>query len=173
LTAWQEGVGPSLVFPKASYVVSERAWERALHPHARDRASFIPELQKLLADSGRLEVLRGTGPSALLGPAYSFTLSEGHTPGLLLTRVEGWREGPVTFLGDLVPGAPWVHLPITMGYDRYPELLIDEKKELLTRIAAESGWAFYTHDPDVAVSRVTVDGAGKYGATEKRPTLEG
>src|SRR3982750_2035351 len=29
------------------------------------------------------------------------------------------------------PGAAWVHLPITMGYDRYPELLIDEKKALL------------------------------------------
>jgi hypothetical protein len=32
-----------------------------------------------------------------------------------------------------------VHLPITMGYDRYPELLIDEKKSLLDRIVAENG----------------------------------
>ena len=32
---------------------------------------------------------------------------------------------------DLIPGRPWVHLPITMGYDRYPELLIDEKTRLL------------------------------------------
>ena len=32
-----------------------------------------------------------------------------------------------------IPGAAWVHLPITMGYDRYPELLIDEKSALLER----------------------------------------
>ena len=40
-------------------------------------------------------------------------------------------EGPIVFAGDLIPGAPWVHLPITMGYDRYPEALIDEKDALL------------------------------------------
>ena len=24
-------------------------------------------------------------------------------------------DGPVVFSGDLIPGAPWVHLPLTMG----------------------------------------------------------
>jgi len=171
LTAWADGVAPALVFPNASYVVSERAWERAKNPHARDRASFIPELQDLLESTGRLELVSGTAPSKTLGPAYSFALSEGHTPGLLLTRVEGWSEGPVTFLGDLVPGAPWVHLPITMGYDRYPELLIDEKKDLLSRIEREHGWAFFAHDPAVAAARVVVDTKGKFGAAAPRASL--
>src|SRR5690606_39271070 len=129
LTAWRAGEAPQLVFPSASYVVSEAAWQRANAPHARDRASFIPELQGMLTATGRLEVVTGAR-SELLGDAYSFTFSEGHTPGLMLTRVEGGPEGPVTFLGDLVPGVPWVHLPITMGYDRYPELLLDDKHAL-------------------------------------------
>ena len=171
LTAWREGEPLSLVFPNASYVVSARAWERSKSPHARDRASFIPELQGLLEATGRLEILAGTEASTTLGRAYSFCLSEGHTPGLLLTRVEGWSEGPVTFLGDLVPGVPWVHLPITMGYDRYPELLIDEKKELLARIERENGWAFFTHDPAIAAARIAVDANGKYGTTDPRPAL--
>jgi glyoxylase-like metal-dependent hydrolase (beta-lactamase superfamily II) len=111
------------------------------------------------------------GASATLGAAYSFTLSEGHTPGLMLTRVEGWSEGPVTFLGDLVPGVPWVHLPITMGYDRYPELLIDEKKKLLDRILDEEGWAFFTHDPKTAAARVERDAKGKYAAIDARAAL--
>jgi len=170
LTAWKEGEAPKLAFPKASYVVSQRAWERAKTPHARDRASFIPELQGLLEGTGRLEVVSGER-SDTLGDAYSFTISEGHTPGLMLTRVEGWSEGPVTFLGDLVPGVPWVHLPITMGYDRYPELLIDEKKALLDRIVAEDGWAFFTHDPNVAAARVERDAKGKYGAKDARASL--
>lgn len=164
LSAWTEGGAPSLVFPRASYVVSERAWARAVAPHPRDRASFIPGLQDMLLGTGRLEQVAGAS-SATLGDAYSFTLSEGHTPGLMLTRVVGPR-GPVTFLGDLVPGVPWVHLPITMGYDRYPELLIDEKEALLSRIVAEDGWAFYTHDPDVAASKVQRSSQGKFSAAE-------
>lgn len=169
LTAWREGEKPQLAFPNAKYVVSRRAWDRGNAPHARDRASFIPELQELLK-SREVEIVEEGKKSAVLGDAYSFTLSEGHTPGLMLTRVEGWSEGPITFLGDLVPGVPWVHLPITMGYDRYPELLIDEKKSLLDRIIDEQGWAFFTHDPRTAAARITRDG-GKYTAADPRAAL--
>ena len=170
LTAWREGGEPQLVFPNASYVVSEGAWNRAKSPHARDRASFIPELQDMLEATGRLEIVRGER-STTLGDAYSFTYSEGHTPGLMLTRVEGAEEGPVTFLGDLVPGAAWVHLPITMGYDRYPELLIDEKKALLERIVGENGWAFFTHDPEIAAARIERSADGRFSAVEGRRAL--
>jgi glyoxylase-like metal-dependent hydrolase (beta-lactamase superfamily II) len=164
LTAWSADVPPALVFPRASYVVSAPAWQRALAPHPRDRASFIPVLQDLLLGTGRLEQVVADA-STTLGPAYRFSFSDGHTPGLMLTTVDG-PAGPVTFLGDLVPGVPWVHLPITMGYDRYPELLIDEKEALLTRIAGERGWAFYTHDPGVAASRISRSPQGRFGAED-------
>jgi hypothetical protein len=59
-----------------------------------------------------------------------------------------------------------------MGYDRYPELLIDEKKALLDRIIDEKGWAFFTHDPTVAASRVERDAKGKYGAVAARRQLD-
>ena len=170
LEAWREGASPRLVFPNASYVVSERAWNRAKDPHPRDRASFIPGLQDLLEGTGRLEIVKGER-SATLGDAYSFSYSEGHTPGLMLTRVEGAEEGPVTFLGDLVPGAAWVHLPITMGYDRYPELLIDEKKALLERIVAENGWGFFTHDPEIAAARIARGADGRYSVANARHAL--
>lgn len=169
LAAWAEGVAPALAFPRARYVVGARAWARARAPHFRDRASFIPELPALLEGTGRLEVVEGER-SATLGEGYSFTVSEGHTPGLLLARVESaW--GPVTFMGDLVPGVPWVHLPITMGYDRYPELLIDEKRALLDRIHAEQGTMLFTHDSEVAAARVSIDAQGRYGAAEPIATL--
>ena len=170
LTAWNETEPLRLVFPRASYLVSERAWARARHPHPRDRASFIPELQDLLEATGRLELVKGDR-SEMLGSAYSFTLSDGHTPGLMLTRVDGWSEGPITFVGDLVPGVPWVHVPITMGYDRNAELVIDEKKALLERIREERGWTFFTHDPNVAAARIDRDPAGKYVAVDRRAAL--
>ncbi len=79
LTAYAEGAAPELLFPKATFVVGAEAWERAKHPHARDRASFIPELVPLLETSGRLEVAAGERSQAL-GPAYRLHRSSGHTP---------------------------------------------------------------------------------------------
>jgi glyoxylase-like metal-dependent hydrolase (beta-lactamase superfamily II) len=81
-----------------------------------------------LEASHRLEIVEGE--SALLGEAYGFNTSNGHTPGQMHTRIET-PKGPVTFAGDLIPGVPWVHLPITVGYDRFPELLIEEKQTAL------------------------------------------
>jgi glyoxylase-like metal-dependent hydrolase (beta-lactamase superfamily II) len=101
-------------------------------------------------------------------PALRFHYSDGHTPGLLLTEVVGpTPDRAVLFASDLVPGTPWVHLPITMGYDRYPEHLIDEKTALLHDLCARGAWIFYTHDPEVAMSRLALtpakggDGAGQ------------
>jgi glyoxylase-like metal-dependent hydrolase (beta-lactamase superfamily II) len=164
LTPWTEGKEPELAFSNAHYIVGKDAWARAVDPHPRDRASFIAELQPLLETTGRLEIV-GTASSPTLGDAYSFTFSSGHTPGLMLTRIEG-PCGPITFVGDLAPGVPWVHLPITMGYDRYPELLVDEKSDTFARIESEHGWVFFTHDPEVSAARIERDAKGRYRAID-------
>ena len=162
LAPWAEGAPPRLLFPNARFIVGQAAWARALRPHARDRASFIPELPGLLEASGRLEIVSGpTSPT--LGDGFRFHTSDGHTPGLLLTEVD-MPDGPVLFCGDLIPGAPWVHAPITMGYDRFPELLIDEKEALLADLVARRGRLFFTHDPAIAMARVTRDPKGRFAA---------
>ena len=171
LTAFEPGVSPKLVFPNATYVVGAEAWQRAVAPHARDRASFIPNLTELLASTGRLE-LAASDRAAALGDGYRFHRSSGHTPGLLLTEI-AMPGGPVLFAADLIPGRAWVHLPITMGYDRYPELLIDEKAALLGDLEKRGGRLFFTHDPDIALSRVAKDDKGKYSAVDDLRALRG
>jgi glyoxylase-like metal-dependent hydrolase (beta-lactamase superfamily II) len=162
LAPYADGEPERLLFRKARYLVGRRAFERACAPHPRDRASFIPALQELLRGSGRLELADGpTHP--LLGGGYRLHYSDGHTPGLLLAEVASEAYGPVLFAADLIPGVPWVHLPITMGYDRYPELLIDEKRSRLEDLLARSGALFFTHDPKTAIGRVQRDAKGKYG----------
>ena len=52
----EKGQQLQLLFPNAIYVVSQSSFDRALSPHYRDKASFIPELQNLLAQSKRLEL---------------------------------------------------------------------------------------------------------------------
>lgn len=164
LTAFRAGEPAALVFDRARFVVGRGAWERAKRPHARDRASFIPELVALLEGCGRLEIVDGER-SEVLGPDYRFHLSEGHTPGLALLEVPS-DEGPIVFAGDLIPGRAWLHLPITMGYDRFPEKLIEEKTALLEDLLARGGRVFFTHDPEVAMARVTRDDKGKFGPGE-------
>jgi glyoxylase-like metal-dependent hydrolase (beta-lactamase superfamily II) len=164
------GDGPQrLVFPNAKYVVGAEAWQRAIAPHARDRASFIPGLTELLEQSGRLELVAGAG-SEVLGDGFSFQRSSGHTPGLLLTEI-AMPAGPVVFAADLIPGAAWVHLPITMGYDRYPELLIDEKAGLLEKLLAEHGRLFFTHDPEIALGTVARDERGRFHVIDEQRTI--
>ena len=170
LTAFDESQPPQLLFPRARYVVSKRAWERARSPHPRDRASYIPELPELLSRSGRLEIV-DRPQSTILGRDVRFDYSDGHTPGLALAEIGG--DGGVVFCSDLVPGRPWVHLPVTMGYDRYPELLIDEKREFLEDKVARGVRLFFTHDPDCAVATPTLVADGRFGVTDEQRSLEG
>ena len=176
LAPWREGAAPQLLFPNATFVVSAAAWDRACVPHPRDRASFIPELPALLKASGRLEIVDSTHSEAL-GEAVRFHFSDGHTPGLMLSeivgpeRVNGESHGGVVFCADLIPGRPWVHVPITMGYDRNAELLIDEKREFLEDKQARNVHLFFTHDPGCALAQVTRDAKGRFGTAHEVPAL--
>ncbi|QNN47182.1 MBL fold metallo-hydrolase [Thermomonas brevis] len=176
LAPWAEGRPPELLFPNATFVVGKTHWERALHPHPRDRASFIPELPALLEASGRLELVDGDFSRAL-GDAVRFHHSDGHTPGLLLAEivgpetVDGEAHGGVVFCADLIPGRPWVHVPITMGYDRNAELLIDEKRAFLEDKLARDVRLFFTHDAGCALAQVVRDEKGRFGTAHEHAEL--
>jgi glyoxylase-like metal-dependent hydrolase (beta-lactamase superfamily II) len=88
----------------------------------------------------------------------------------MLAEIGG--DGGVAFCSDLIPGRPWVHLPVTMGYDRAPEQLIDEKRRFLDDKIARGVSLFFTHDPDCALCRPVREPDGKYGVTAEQRTLE-
>ncbi len=169
LSGWESpDAAPRLLFPRARFVVSADAWARARAPHPRDRASFIPALVTALAESGRLEVIDGATTPLL--PEWRFHRSDGHTPGMLLAEIP-LPDGPMVFGADLVPGRPWVHVPVTMGYDRAPEQLIDEKTALLADLVARHGRLFFTHDPICAAGTVVRDATGRYGVEDASATV--
>jgi glyoxylase-like metal-dependent hydrolase (beta-lactamase superfamily II) len=147
LSAWQEGKDPELLFPNAHYLVSSDHWQRANEPHPRDRASFLPQLNQLLIDSKRLHLVAGDYHELLPGVLFEYT--NGHTPGMMHSIVKD-----IVFCADLIPGKAWIHVPISMGYDRFPELLIDEKSQFLNNHLQANHRLFFTHDPDYAVSNI-------------------
>lgn len=169
LAPWQRDTPARLLFPNATFVVGRRHWQRACQPHPRDRASFIPELPALLEASGRLEFVDGDRTPAL-GDAVRFHYSDGHTPGMMLAEIlgpdlrEGRPHGGVVFCADLVPGLPWVHVPITMGFDRCPELLVDEKQALLEDMLVREVHLFLTHDPETSLVQLARDEKGRFTA---------
>ena len=173
LAGWEENAPLRLLFSNAIYVVGTEHWQRATHPHPRDRASFIPGVAELLEQSGRLEKVESEH-SHVLGKMVRFHYSQGHTPGLMLSEVVGPhdREG-VVYCADLIPGTPWVHLPVTMGYDRAPEMLIDEKRTFIDDKLARGVRLFFTHDHATAMAVPQRDERGRYGVADRQAHFSG
>ena len=159
LSAWQEGKAAELLFPNAQYLVSSTHWQRATNPHPRDKASFIPNLTKMLLNSGRLHLVSDTKYDLL--PEVTFEYTNGHTPGMMHATIKD-----LVFCADLIPGKAWVHVPISMGYDRFPELLIDEKTVFLNKHLAANHRLFFTHDPDFAVSNILIN-KGRFSSKDE------
>ena len=172
LSEWKAGEEAKLIFNNAHYVVSKAGWERACKPHVRDRASFIPSLNKLLDESNKL-IFVEKDKCDLLGKNFRFTLTNGHTPGLMHAIYQLPNdEGTIIFISDLIPGVNWVHLPVSMGYDRSAEQLIDEKREMLEFAIQQNSYLFYTHDPKIAMSRISQQEDGKFLAIDKHEDFQ-
>jgi glyoxylase-like metal-dependent hydrolase (beta-lactamase superfamily II) len=149
LTPYSEEKEQELVFPNASFVVGKRHWERCLQPNPREKASFLPQLTKLLQNSSRLTLVDETSS---IHPLIKFSEYDGHTVGMLLTEFK--LESPVLFCADLVPGLAWTSISLSMGFDRSAELSCKEKKEVLEDLETRRGYLFYTHDPKHSLARV-------------------
>ena len=59
-----------------------------------------------------------------------------------------------------------------MGYDRFAEMVIDEKTSLYPRARTEDWLMFFTHDPDAAASHLSQTPAGKFEASQVFATLK-
>ena len=90
---------------------------------------------------------------------------------ILGPEVGGEYRGGILFCADLIPGKPWVHVPITMGYDRNAELLIDEKQRLLEDLLQRDVRLYFTHDPHCAMASLARDGRGRFSTRDEAASL--
>jgi glyoxylase-like metal-dependent hydrolase (beta-lactamase superfamily II) len=140
----------ALGFPNATFHLQRRNWKWAHQPSEKDSGSYLRENFDLLEESGALHLIEGE--TELYEGVHLF-LSEGHTVGLQLVRVESQDQSVVT-CGDLVPTRAHLKPHYAMSYDLYPLTVIEEKKMLLAQ-AHEEGWIlFFEHDPRVAACRL-------------------
>lgn len=166
LSDWREDAETELLFPNARVIVSKSNWERSLKPHKRDKASFIPVLNDLVEKSGRLVTIEEGESLSFDEINIDFIHFHGHSPGMICSIIK-WQGGEMLFGADLLPGIPWIRKSITMGYDRFPELLIDEKKAVLDQISEKNAWIFFTHDPLVSAAKLVKNG-NEFNITNER-----
>ena len=150
-----DGAGrPAPAFPNARYLVSRAEFEHAESPHERDRASYLAENWRPLAESGQLELK----PEAYeVVPGLTMETVAGHSRTMQTWRLE--RGGRTLYgFADLVPTRAHVAYAWIMGYDLYPVETLDAKKRLLPRAAREGWLCLFYHDADAPLCRLVEDG---------------
>ena len=133
-------------FPRARYLVRRAEWEDAMHPHERNRASYLTENFVPLQDAGVLEFIEGDGD---VMPGISVWRTGGHTMHHQLIRIRASGRTAV-FTADLMPTAAHVEAPWIMGYDLYPMDTLAYKKRFLREAIDGEYVIFFEHDPHLA-----------------------
>lgn len=149
-TYYDESGALQHTFPNAVYHVTQKHWENATHPNAREKASFLKENIEPIGSSGRLNLVDEhytyeEGLSAL--PA------NGHTIGQQLPVIRGDGK-TLVFGGDLIPTHVHLPLPWIMGYDMYPVQTLKEKKDFLKQAVDERWHLFLEHDAQEEIIRI-------------------
>jgi glyoxylase-like metal-dependent hydrolase (beta-lactamase superfamily II) len=133
-----------MTFPKATYWTNEDHWNWAIHPNAREKASFLKENLLPMQESGQLEFLDLEKKELFEG--FSFMTADGHTDKQMLPKIQ-YKGSTVVFVADLLPSVGHIPLPYVMGYDTRPLLTMEEKRVFLEEAAKNEYVLFLEHDP--------------------------
>ncbi len=153
-------------FPNATYWSNQKHWEWAIHPNAREKASFLKENILPIAESGQLKfvpvVENGTVAFDNV-PDISIRYAFGHTEAMMLPQIN-YKGKTVVFMADLLPAAAHIPLPYVMAYDMFPMKTLAEKKVFLEEAVANDYLLFFEHDPVHESATLTM--------TEKGPRVK-
>lgn len=158
--------GIALSFPQATIHLQKANWEHAQNPTLKDRASYLPENVKPLAQA-KLKLYEGTSE---IVPGLLVHRVDGHTKGQQWIEVRDGKD-KLFFATDLIPTAHHVPLAYHMGYDVCAETLLTEKQIFLERVRSESALLSFQHDADTAAAHVIMTDRGQYAVANPRGTL--
>ena len=162
-TTVRQGESVRPVFARARHVIQRQELHDALHPHERNRASYLPENFQPLLDAGLVDAVDGEHEVV---PGISVLPTPGHTRGhqsILLDDGHGQR---VLFLGDVVPTAHHCRLPFIMAYDLDVVGTLETKRALFARALAERWLLVFGHDLETRAGYLHLDKKGQYAIGE-------
>ena len=143
----KDRTGYEPAFKNARFWNNANHWEWAMHPNAREKASFLKENLVPMQESGQLNFVSkpesSFTPTSELGFGIHFV--DGHTEKQMLPHIQ-YRDKTLVFVADLIPTVGHIPLPYVMGYDMRPLITLDEKDRFLND-AAENNWLLvFEHD---------------------------
>lgn len=145
---------PELVFRHARHWVTPDHLETALHPNAREKASFLKDNVQPVVTSPLLHLIEE-------GEAYEPGLESiwvhGHTLGMQLPLIKADGK-TILFAADLFPTYAHVPLPWVMGYDMQPLRTLTEKASILSTIVEQNWYVFLEHDAHHEIVTLSHDG---------------
>lgn len=134
-------------FKNATYWTHEKHWEWAVHPNAREKASFLKENIIPLQESGQLKMLAGNEFNNW-EQTFQIGLVNGHTEAMMLPIIQ-YKGHTILYCADLIPSIAHIPMPWVMSYDIRPLDTLKEKEYYL-KMAVENNWLLYfEHDPNI------------------------
>lgn len=141
-------------FPRARYIAHAQEWHDATHPHARNRASYLPENFVPLQEAG---VLTLVGDDAELMPGVRYRRSGGHTAHHQVVTIASGGKTAV-FTADMYPTSAHLADPWVMGYDLYPMETLAFKTAFSREAIEREYLIFFEHDPSLAAGFIRESG---------------
>lgn len=157
-------------FKNATYWSNEAHWDWAVHPNAREKASFLKENILPLQESRQLKFIAHDGqyllpdrdskgwtaypPESSINYRVKFTenisirFADGHTSAMMLPQIN-YNGKTIVYMADLLPSAAHIPLPYVMSYDMNPLRTLQEKEAFLKEAAAGDFILFFEHDPKI------------------------
>jgi len=139
--------GYESAFKNAHFWSNADHWDWAIHPNAREKASFLKENILPMEESGRLKFTDISKDSLLKNSALGFDIffADGHTDKQMIPIIH-YKGKTICFMADLLPTTGHLPLPYVMGYDMRPLLTLNEKEQFLNMAANNGYYLFLEHD---------------------------
>ena len=137
-------------FPKAKYAIRSAEWLDALHPHARNRASYLRDDFMPLKDAGCVDFYEDDQE---IRPGVRVVRTGGHTGQHQIVFIESGGLTAV-FTADLFPTTAHVHDPWIMGYDLFPMETLAFKQRFVREAIDREYLIFFEHDPMIAAGYI-------------------
>jgi glyoxylase-like metal-dependent hydrolase (beta-lactamase superfamily II) len=133
-------------FSNATYWSNEKHWDWAIHPNAREKASFLKENILPIQESGQLKFVEDG--STAIHPSVLIKTVSGHTESMLIPHIS-YKDNTIVYAADLFPSRWHIPIPYVMAYDTRPLLTLEEKLAFLPNAAENNYLLFFEHDPSV------------------------
>lgn len=135
---------PVITFRNANYWSNVDHWNWAIHPNAREKASFLQENLTPMEESGHLNFI----DPALTSPFAQFDIDyvSGHTEKMMIPKIH-IKGKTICYMADLLPSVGHIPLAYIMGYDTRPLITLREKEIFLNEAADNQYILFFEHDP--------------------------